>query len=131
MGNEELAKHWLESSDDDFRHMESMFKSGGYHWALFIGHLVLEKLLKAIYAKRNPEKPQAPKIHNLNKLAQQCGIELDAKTFEKFAAINRFNIDGRYEDYKREFYKLCTREYAKEQIEIIKEKREWLKSKLI
>jgi HEPN domain-containing protein len=32
--------------------MGSMFKSGHYVWALFLGHLVLEKLLKAVYVKK-------------------------------------------------------------------------------
>lgn len=30
-----------------------------------MGHLVIEKLLKGLYAKNNPDDPIAPKIHNL------------------------------------------------------------------
>lgn len=43
-----------------------------YTWALFIGHLVLEKLLKGIYAKVNKDNPYPPKIHNLNIIAENA-----------------------------------------------------------
>lgn len=45
--------------------------------------------------------------------------------------FNSFNISARYEDYKNEFYKKCTREYAIEQIKNIEEVREWLKKMLM
>lgn len=31
--------------------MDHLFEKRDYHWALFIGHLVLEKMLKALYDK--------------------------------------------------------------------------------
>ncbi|MCG8603545.1 HEPN domain-containing protein, partial [bacterium] len=31
--------------------MEHLFEKEDYHWALYIGHLVIEKLLKAYYVK--------------------------------------------------------------------------------
>ena len=47
MTKEELINFWETSSDEDFKTMENLFNSKDYHWALFISHLVLEKLLKA------------------------------------------------------------------------------------
>jgi hypothetical protein len=44
--------------------------------------------------------------------------------------ISQFNIRARYDDYKREFYKLCTREYAIEWIDKIKTIRTWIKTML-
>lgn len=51
MTKDEIVKYWLNSSDIDSSAMESLFNSGHYLWALFVGHLVLERLLKAFYAK--------------------------------------------------------------------------------
>lgn len=102
-----------------------------YTWALFIGHLVLEKLLKGIYAKVNKDNPYPPKIHNLNIIAEKCGLKLSEKQTKILFTCNSFNISARYEDYKNEFYKKCTKEYTKEQINNIKEMREWLKKQLI
>ena len=107
------------------------YKGKKYDWALFIGHLVLEKLFKALYAKVHADAPQAPKIHNLIRLAELSNIELDEEMTQKLSLINRFNIDGRYADAKFEFYKLCTKEFTDEQLKIIKEIREWLKAKSI
>lgn len=58
------------------------YESKQYTWALFIGHLVLEKLLKGIYAKLHEDKPYLPKIHNLNILAEKCELQLDEKQTE-------------------------------------------------
>jgi hypothetical protein len=43
----EIVRYWLESSNDDYQVVESLFDNGHYAWALFLSHLVIEKLLKA------------------------------------------------------------------------------------
>lgn len=131
MDNIDLMNYWIESSDRDYESMKKNFETKQYTWALFIGHLTLEKLLKALYAKLNTDSPYPPKIHNLNILAEKCNIKLDAKQTKTLMTCNSFNISARYEDYKNEFYERCTEEYTKEQIENIKEVREWLKGILM
>ena len=42
---EKIINHWIESSDNDFRTMMDLFETKNNNWALFIGHLVIEKLL--------------------------------------------------------------------------------------
>ena len=98
---------------------------------MFIGHLTIEKLLKAIYAKVNQDNPYPPKIHNLNILAKKCNLELDDRKTKILVTCNSFNISARYEDYKNEFYEKCTKEYTSEQIKNIEEVRSWLKEMLI
>ena len=44
----EHVKYWIDSSDDDFKAMIHLFEKGDNTWSLFIGHIVLEKLLKPI-----------------------------------------------------------------------------------
>ena len=63
--NVELMEHWLESANSDYETMRSLYDTKHFHWPLFMGHLVIEKLLKGLYAKLNAEKPHAPKTHNL------------------------------------------------------------------
>ena len=131
MKSKELVKYWIESSDRDYESMLKNFETKQYTWALFIGHLMLEKLLKALYSKKNTDNPYPPKIHNLNIIAEKSGLELDEKTTKILFTCNSFNISARYEDYKNEFYKKCTETYTKEQIKNIEEIRKWLKEKLI
>ena len=44
--------------------------------------------------------------------------------------ITRFNLNSRYDDYKREFYRKCTDEYTEEQINKIEEVKQWLEKLL-
>ena len=131
MNSKELIKYWLESSDRDCVSMIKNYESKQYTWSLFIGHLVLEKLLNGKYAKVNSEKPYPPKILNLIIFDEKCGLELDEKTTKILFTCNSFNISARYEDYKNEFYQKCTEEYTKEQINNIMGVREWLRKQLI
>lgn len=52
MEQKELIQYWISTSDKDFRAMFNSFESKDYNWALFIGHIVIEKLLKAYYTKQ-------------------------------------------------------------------------------
>ena len=131
MNNIDLINYWIESSDRDYESMKKNYETKQYTWALFIGHLTIEKLLKALYAKVNKNNPYPPKIHNLVILAKRCNIELDDKKISILMTCNSFNISARYEDYKNEFYKRCTEKYTYEQIKNIEEVRTWLKEMLI
>ena len=103
MNSIDLMNYWIESSDRDYESMKKNFETEQYTWALFIGHLTIEKLLKAIYAKVNQDNPYPPKIHNLNILAKKCNLELDDRKTKILVTCNSFNISARYEDYKNEF----------------------------
>ena len=126
---EKIALYWIESSDNDFKTMNNLFKSKDYHWSLFMGHLVIEKLLKAYYLKSLKEHP--PFIHDLRRLAEKANLTLTEDQILFFDTVTRFNIKARYEDYKLEFYKRCTTEFTKKWIKKIKEYRKWIKETLL
>ena len=65
---EEHIQFWLENADSDLDTAEKLFTVEKYDWCLFLGHLSLEKVLKAYYVKDNENK-MPPRIHNLVKLA--------------------------------------------------------------
>lgn len=44
--------------------------------------------------------------------------------------ITSFNLNARYDDYKREFYKLCTDDYTRTWVENIIHIRIWIKQML-
>lgn len=98
LNNDRLIKYWIESSDDDFETMIAMLKSKKYSWSLFIGHLMIEKLLKAYYVKVKSNYP--PFIHNLLRLAEKADLELSDDIREQLVTITAFNINARYDDYK-------------------------------
>jgi len=108
--------------------MMALYDSGSYHWSLFLGHISVEKILKALYTKLY--KNHAPPIHNLYRLSKLCKIELSGEYADWFDTITSFNISARYDDYRREFYKICTREYTKIWTDKIMELRKWIKKML-
>ena len=128
MEKEDLIKYWIESSDRDFETMQHLFEKNDFHWSLFIGHLVIEKLIKAYYVKNVDNQP--PFIHNLLRLAEKTDLDLTENQKDILATITTFNIRARYDDYKQAFYKTCTKEFAEEWIEKIKGFRTWIKEQL-
>ena len=127
MNNIDLMNYWFESSDKDYEVMQILYKNHKNTWCLFLGHLVIEKLLKGLYAKNNLESPMAPKIHNLILLSQKSNLDVPTEIRQKIQIINTFNISARYDDYKKSFEEKCTNNYTAEQVEKIKEVRQWLK----
>ena len=127
MDSIDLTKYWFESADSDYETMKVLYNNKKNTWCLFIGHLVIEKLLKGLYAKNNPDNPIAPKIHNLILLSQKANLEVPTEIREKIQTINTFNISARYDDYKKSFDAKCTDDYTKEQVRNIEEVQKWLK----
>lgn len=125
LNKEKLIQYWVDSSDDDLETMEAMYESKRYTWTLFVGHLMIEKLLKAYYVKVNNEFP--PYIHNLLRLAEKCNLELNEDDKVFLTTVTAFNINARYDDYKKNFYQKCTTEFTTYWMEELKAKRQWIK----
>ncbi len=107
--------------------MNNLFKSKDYVWCLFVGHLVIEKLLKAVVVDQTGEHP--PMIHDLLRLAQRAGLKITKEREDALDVITKFNIRGRYDDYAEQFRKTCTPRYTRHWVQTIKEIRVWLKKK--
>ena len=125
---ESIKSYWMLEADEALNVTDHLFEKKDYSYALFFGHLAVEKILKSLYVDN--KKEHAPPIHNLQRLANLTGISLDEDKTEKFILISSFNIEARYPDVKRSFRKKCTKEFTLEQIRIIKEIYKWLKAKI-
>ncbi len=122
--------YWIESSDEDYNVMNVLHNSKKNSYCLFFGQMVIEKLLKALYAKNNKGAPYAPKTHDLLYLAQKMELELTERQTLLLDMISDFNMSARYDDYKKEFYNKCNDEYTTTQLKNIEEVRTWLKEVL-
>lgn len=91
-------KYWISAAEKDLPVVDHLFEKGDYHYALFFGHLVLEKMLKALYVKNKSGVP--PFKHNLILLAQKAELELDESQTKDFESFTDFNIEARYPDEK-------------------------------
>jgi HEPN domain-containing protein len=123
---DKIVQFWIESSEEDYITMLTLYENKRYSWSLFLGHLMIEKLLKALFVKVNNDFP--PLIHNLLRLAEKCNIKLTEEQQLFLATVTAFNINARYDDYKMSFQKTCTPEFSSEWIENIKNQRLWIKT---
>lgn len=124
----EKIKYWVAISENDIPVMEHLFDSGDYSYSLFIGHLVLEKILKAHFVKNREESP--PRTHDLFKLANLSSLEFSEEQLKFLINVNTFNIEARYPEEKLNFYNKCTKEFTIENIHKIKELFLWLKYRI-
>ncbi len=128
MKNNSKIAYWIQTAESDLVTAEKLFQSGEYHWALFLGHLVLEKAIKAYFCKFIDDTP--PRIHDLVKLAKVSNLKLDNNKVYFYNRVNDFNIEARYPDEKMTFYKVATKEFAYENLELIKQELQWIKSQI-
>lgn len=123
-----VAKHWIESSNRDFKTMNHLFKSKDYAWSLFLGHLVIEKLLKGYYVLKTGKMP--PFLHNLLKIAEKSGMEVSPDIKFLLDAISAYNLNARYDNERKEFYRKCNPNFTRSKLLEIKRLRKWIKEQL-
>ncbi len=121
-----VVRHWLDSAQQNMETMNHLNESKDYSWALFIGHLVIEKTLKALYVKQFNK--HAIFTHDLLRLARKVELDLSEENQEWLDMITTFNLNARYDNYKQKFYKLCTKEFSEIWMNRIYKIEKWLKT---
>jgi HEPN domain-containing protein len=108
--------------------MIALYKSPKYNWALFLGHIVLEKLIKAYFVRTTGK--HAPYTHDLRLLTKKSGMNLPRDMALHLDVVTGFNINARYDTFKEDFYRKCTPEFTAEWIGNIEALRLWIKKML-
>lgn len=80
--------------------------------------------MKAHYVKKNEK--HAFFTHDLLRLSTQAGLPLSEEQEEWLDDISTFNLNARYDNYKHDFFKLCTKEFTSTWTERIEILRQWL-----
>ena len=117
---EDYIQYWLQGAKHDFEVAETLFNEEKYDWCLFIGHLVIEKTLKAMLVQYS-QKESVVKTHNLLKIAQLANLDLTDEMKLDLLSFNDFNLEVRYPVYKTNFYEKCNKSFAEEYFSKIKE----------
>jgi len=119
-----IESFWITEAKEALQVADNLMDKADYSYALFFGHLAIEKLIKALYVVK--QKDHAPPVHNLLSLAKLTGISVPEDKVDALIEISAFNIEARYPDFKRTFRKKCNAEYAENKIKVIKEIFQWL-----
>lgn len=127
MDKKRAVKYWFDGAIYDLETAYSLLEAGRFPYALFFGHLALEKLLKAVVV--NQTETHAPHTHSLTILAERAKLDMTPEVIDLLAGFSTFNIEARYPDEKSDFYKRCTREFAEAQLAEMKKVFEWLRQK--
>jgi HEPN domain-containing protein len=125
---EKTVQYWFEGAEYDMGVAGAMYEKGKYPYALFMGHLSLEKLLKALVVKTT--RKHAPYTHSLPLLADKSGIQIPEKTIKSLARFMEFHFEARYPDEQQNFYKKCTKKFVTQKLQEIREAFIWLKERL-
>lgn len=125
---EKTVAYWLEGAEYDMGVAEAMYQTKKFPYALFMGHLALEKLLKALVVKTS--RRHAPYTHSLPQLAKMVTFEIPENILVELDVFMEFYFEARYPEKQRRFYKKCTKRYTEKGLEGVKEVFEWLRKKL-
>lgn len=119
------TKNWINTANYDFRTAEAMLSSGRYIYVVFMCHLSIEKMIKAIISTEVKGLP--PKSHSLLYLTQKASLQFPDNFQEFVDQLDNVSILTRYpEDLKR-----LSKEFSKDKVtEVLKISRsilKWLK----
>lgn len=120
-----VVDYWKTGAEYNYETAEFLYKGKRYSDCLFFCHLMIEKILKGLVVKRT--KTHAPYIHKLVDLAKLAGLGLTKDQTEQLTEITGFNIAGRYDSAKFNFYKRCDKNYAEKYFTVSKKLYLWLK----
>ena len=108
---------------------KAMFETGRYLYVVFICHLAMEKMLKALLSQKYPQDIP-PKIHNLLTLAQKAGIKPPDNLKDFFLRIDNVSVVTRYPEDMRALAKDFNKESAKLILSETRKILKWLKQNL-
>ncbi|MFA6475603.1 MAG: HEPN domain-containing protein [Patescibacteria group bacterium] len=111
--------YWKTTGQRNLKTAEDLFKTKHYDACLFFCHLTLEKHLKGMVVACTKDFP--PYIHDLAKLVKLTDLDLSDQNMADLRMITTFNIAGRYDDIKLNFYKQCTLTFTKKYLSITKQ----------
>jgi HEPN domain-containing protein len=124
------VENYTFSSEYDLATAKHLLTAGRYVYVIFMCHMSLEKMLKAIFSKRLNRS--APKTHNLLYLVKETNTELPPEHFDFVSKINNASIVTRYpEDFSKlisSYPRRVTKEYLEKTERIFSWLKQYMKS---
>jgi len=115
---------WVEQAEYDFETAEAMLQSRRYVYVVFMCHLSLGKLLKAMFTEVTDDYP--PRIHSLEKLAEKARVVFPEEIKDLVHGLSELSIPTRYDEDVRDI------RYAQARRTLAQTRRafKWLKKQL-
>jgi HEPN domain-containing protein len=126
MDKKEIIEYWDTEAKESLQVANHLFEKKDYSYALFFGHLAIEKLLKSIYVRNIDDN--VPRTHNLPRIAKAANLAIPEDILVDLIRITAFNLETRYPDYKKKFRNKCTKQFTTKELDKIYEIFKWLQS---
>ncbi len=121
-----IPERWAEMARYDLETARAMLKSGRYLYVLFCCQQALEKMIKGVMAERTDELP--PRIHNLMRLADGAGLEIDENRADFLRELSAYYIQTRYPEEISALSREVTADLAHRILVSTEENMQWLSS---
>jgi HEPN domain-containing protein len=118
--------NWIKSSNYDIKTADHMLKTGRYIYVLFMCHLSVEKLLKALYEADLRKIP--PKTHNLIYLSKTINLKIPENHLQTLESLNDLSIVTRYPEDIDSLIKSFRKERVEEYLKKTKALLKWLRN---
>ena len=115
------AKDWFEQAKSDLKHARNSLRDGDYDWACFAAQQAAEKVVKALYMKKNSIAWGHSVFELLENLPED--IRPDKELIELTKTLDKHYIPTRYPNAHPSgaAYKYYTKEEAEKAIKICEE----------
>ncbi|MEO5650519.1 MAG: HEPN domain-containing protein [Ginsengibacter sp.] len=122
--------YWLTSAEQDWERAMFLYEKKDYVFCLFCVHLSIEKLTKALWVKENKNNNYPPRIHEIKYLLADTSFTPDPVQSLFIDNLQRYQIEGRYPDYKKLIYSYTTSGYTDELLNHAKKLKKCLQDKI-
>jgi HEPN domain-containing protein len=119
------TENFIASAEYDLQTAEHMLNTGRYIYVVFMCHLSIEKMLKALSSEATNKT--APKTHNLIYLIKLAGINFREDHFEFVSKLNNASVVTRYPEDFQNLIEAYPEDIAASYLQQTKEIIEWLK----
>lgn len=109
----EIVAFWKEGAKESLEDADILFKNGRYVYAVYTMHLTFEKWFKSKWVERLKKSPP-PKTHELIRLANEALLSLSPQELELCEELTKYNISGRYGEYRKKLFKATDKATAAE-----------------
>lgn len=122
--------YWQELAEYDLDTAKAMLETGRYLYVGFMCHQVVEKMMKAYYAKSHGEMP--PYTHNLELLAGKSSLaaSLSDEQLGFIRLLEPLNVESRYPADRELLAQALSADRCREILEQTTEMYRWIEQKL-
>ncbi len=115
----------MDSSDYDYKTAEYMLQTGRYIYVIYMCHISIEKILKALIHETSGKLP--PKTHDLIYLTKLAEVKLSEDLLNFIGKINNASVATRYPEDLSRLISSYPEGVAREYLDKTKEVLEWIK----